>query len=210
MDIVLDEFHWLANYRQELFSTLKMVWEQYLSRAPSRSLILCGSIAFFMTTKVIRSSTFYGRADLMIHLQGFTFMKRHVCCVAVVLRSCWMLHRILMEYRHALERAWSSVVGWNTSAIAISTSGAQGVRRHSKPMNDYYLNRINMGRKVFACLDDEAHEPLWQNVPPLRLTAVVGEARVMLAGLETLAQQQGHATTPLMSWECWWCAATGQ
>lgn len=62
-------------------------------------------------------------------------------------------------------------------------------------MNDYYLNRINMGRKVFACLDDEAHEPLWQNVPPLRLTAAVGEARVMLAGLETLAQQQGQATT---------------
>ncbi len=71
MVIVLDEFQWLANYRQELVSTLKMVWEQYLSRAPGRSLILCGSIASFMTTKVIRSSAFYGRTDLVIHLQGF-------------------------------------------------------------------------------------------------------------------------------------------
>lgn len=71
MIIVLDEFQWLANYRQELVSTLKMVWEQYLSRAPGRTLILCGSIASFMTTKVIRSSAFYGRTDLVIHLQGF-------------------------------------------------------------------------------------------------------------------------------------------
>jgi uncharacterized protein len=71
MTLVLDEFQWLANYRKELVSTLKMVWEGYLSRAPYRSLILCGSIASFMTTKVLRSSAFYGRTDAVIHLQGF-------------------------------------------------------------------------------------------------------------------------------------------
>jgi AAA+ ATPase superfamily predicted ATPase len=71
MIIVLDEFQWLANYRQELVSTLKMVWENYLSRAPGRTLILCGSIASFMTTKVVKSSAFYGRTDLVVHLQGF-------------------------------------------------------------------------------------------------------------------------------------------
>ncbi len=83
MVIVFDEFQWLANYRQELVSALKMVWENYLSRAPGRSLILCGSIASFMTTRVIRSSAFYGRTDLVIHLQGFrlgetaAMLKRH-------------------------------------------------------------------------------------------------------------------------------------
>lgn len=71
MIIVLDEFQWLANYRQELVSTLKMVWETRLSRQPGRTLILCGSIASFMTTKVLNSSAFYGRVDLTIHLQGF-------------------------------------------------------------------------------------------------------------------------------------------
>jgi predicted AAA+ superfamily ATPase len=71
MTLVLDEFQWLANYRQELVSTLKMVWEGYLSRVPGRCLILCGSIASFMTTKVVKSSAFYGRTDLVIHLQGF-------------------------------------------------------------------------------------------------------------------------------------------
>ncbi len=71
MVIVLDEFQWLANYRQELVSTLKMVWENHLSRKPGRTLILCGSIASFMTTKVLKSSAFYGRTDVVVHLQGF-------------------------------------------------------------------------------------------------------------------------------------------
>jgi len=69
--IVLDEFQWLANYRSELVAVLKMVWENYLSRKPGRTLILCGSIASFMTTKVLRSSAFYGRVDATVHLQGF-------------------------------------------------------------------------------------------------------------------------------------------
>lgn len=71
MVIVLDEFQWLANYRSELVSTLKMVWENHLGRKPGRALILCGSIASFMTTKVLKSSAFYGRVDVTIHLQGF-------------------------------------------------------------------------------------------------------------------------------------------
>ena len=40
MTLVLDEFQWLANYRQELVSTLKMAWEGYLSRVPGRCLHL--------------------------------------------------------------------------------------------------------------------------------------------------------------------------
>jgi uncharacterized protein len=71
MVIVIDELQWMANYRGEMVRALKMVWDNYLSKAPGRTLILCGSIASFMTTKVIRSSAFYGRTDLIIHLQGF-------------------------------------------------------------------------------------------------------------------------------------------
>jgi hypothetical protein len=62
-------------------------------------------------------------------------------------------------------------------------------------MNDFYLNRLNMGRKVYACLDNPVHVPLWQGVPPLRLTTAIGEGRTMLAGLETLASKQGMKTT---------------
>jgi uncharacterized protein len=69
--IVLDEFQWLASLRQEMIGELKMVWELYLSQAPGRTLILCGSIASFMNTKVIQSSAFHGRIDAQIHLQSF-------------------------------------------------------------------------------------------------------------------------------------------
>lgn len=71
MVIVLDEFQWMANYRYELVSVLKMAWDNCLGRAPGRTLVLCGSIASFMITKVLRSSAFYGRTDVAIHLQGF-------------------------------------------------------------------------------------------------------------------------------------------
>ncbi len=69
--VVLDELQWMANYRAEIVSELKMVWEQYLSRIPGVKLILCGSIASFMNTRVIKSSALYGRTDLVIHLEGF-------------------------------------------------------------------------------------------------------------------------------------------
>ncbi len=69
--IVLDEFQWMANYRSEIVSDLKMIWELYISRLGGISLILCGSIASFMINRVIKSSALYGRTDLVIHLKGF-------------------------------------------------------------------------------------------------------------------------------------------
>ncbi|MBN2803993.1 MAG: ATP-binding protein [Deltaproteobacteria bacterium] len=69
--IVLDEFQWMANYRVDIVSELKMVWDLYLSKIQGVSLILCGSIASFMKGKVIKSSAFYGRCDQVIHLQEF-------------------------------------------------------------------------------------------------------------------------------------------
>ena len=70
--LVFDEFQWMANYRRELVSDLKMIWEQCLAKIPGVKLILCGSIASFMMTKVVRSSALYGRTDLEIQLKGFS------------------------------------------------------------------------------------------------------------------------------------------
>lgn len=69
--IVLDEFQWMANYRAEIVSNLKMVWDQFISRIPGAKLILCGSIASFMLNKVLKSSALYGRSDCVIHLKAF-------------------------------------------------------------------------------------------------------------------------------------------
>lgn len=76
--VVLDEFQWMANYRRELVSDLKMIWEQCLSKLPHVKLILCGSIASFMTTKVVRSSALYGRTDLELQLKGFSLHETHL------------------------------------------------------------------------------------------------------------------------------------
>ena len=73
--IVLDGFQWMANYRSEIVSELKMVWDQYLSLIPKVSLILCGSISSFMTTKVIKSKSMYGRTDKIIHLKEFNLSE---------------------------------------------------------------------------------------------------------------------------------------
>jgi len=69
--VVLDEFQWMAHYRTEIVAELKMVWDQYWSQIQGVTLILCGSIASFMTTKVVKSSALYGRVDLEIHLKEF-------------------------------------------------------------------------------------------------------------------------------------------
>ncbi|MEA3548921.1 MAG: ATP-binding protein [Thermodesulfobacteriota bacterium] len=69
--IVFDEFQWMANYRSEIVSDLKLIWDQYISQIRGTTLILCGSIASFMTGRVIKSNALYGRTDLVIHLKGF-------------------------------------------------------------------------------------------------------------------------------------------
>lgn len=73
--IVFDEFQWMANYRSEIVSELKMVWDQYFSRIPNVSLILCGSIASFMTSRVVKSKSMYGRTDKVIHLKEFNLSE---------------------------------------------------------------------------------------------------------------------------------------
>ncbi|MBF0361563.1 MAG: AAA family ATPase [Oligoflexia bacterium] len=65
--IFFDEFQWMANYRNQLVSDLKMIWDQYLLKKQV-TLILCGSIASFMKDKVVHSKSLYGRCDLTIHL----------------------------------------------------------------------------------------------------------------------------------------------
>lgn len=73
--LFFDEFQWMANYKDELISELKMMWEQYFSRNHGTTLVLCGSIASFMIKKVVRSQALYGRVDLEIHLKPFQLFE---------------------------------------------------------------------------------------------------------------------------------------
>jgi len=69
--VVFDEFQWMANYRNEIVSELKPVWDLHISGIDGITLVLCGSIASFMINKVVKSNAFYGRTDLIIHLKNF-------------------------------------------------------------------------------------------------------------------------------------------
>ena len=69
--VVFDEFQWMANYRNEIVSELKPVWDLRISGIDGITLILCGSIASFLINKVVKSNAFYGRTDLVIHLKNF-------------------------------------------------------------------------------------------------------------------------------------------
>ncbi len=75
MHIVFDEFQWMANYRKEIVSELKFVWERFFSHINGITLILCGSIASFMISKVLKSNAMYGRVDLEINLKAFTIAE---------------------------------------------------------------------------------------------------------------------------------------
>ncbi len=69
--ILLDELQWLAHYRSELVSNIKIIWDSILAKHQNLKLVLCGSVASFMVKKVIRSKALYGRCDISIHLQPF-------------------------------------------------------------------------------------------------------------------------------------------
>jgi AAA+ ATPase superfamily predicted ATPase len=69
--IVFDEFQWMANYRHELVSELKFVWDRFLSKLPGQKLILCGSIASFIVEKVVKSSALYGRIETELGVPAF-------------------------------------------------------------------------------------------------------------------------------------------
>ena len=70
--IVLDEFQWTANYRREIVSELKMIWDQYWSKIEGVKMIVCGSIASFMKERVVKSTALYGRAEVIVHLKALT------------------------------------------------------------------------------------------------------------------------------------------
>jgi uncharacterized protein len=71
MPVVLDEFQWLANYRYEIVSDLKYVWDRHFSKLRGQKLLLCGSVASFMIEKVLKSKALYGRIDVELQIEPF-------------------------------------------------------------------------------------------------------------------------------------------
>lgn len=67
--IFFDELQWMAAGRTKLVSLLKYYWDNHW-KDKHVLLILCGSVASFMTRKVLKSNALYGRINLEILLKG--------------------------------------------------------------------------------------------------------------------------------------------
>ncbi|OHE78762.1 MAG: hypothetical protein A3F67_05745 [Verrucomicrobia bacterium RIFCSPHIGHO2_12_FULL_41_10] len=70
--LYLEEVQWLAEYKNELISDLKYVWDNSLRHNPNLLLVLCGSSPSFMQNQVVHSKALYNRSIYELNLQEFS------------------------------------------------------------------------------------------------------------------------------------------
>jgi hypothetical protein len=73
--LYLEEVQWLAEYKNELISDLKYVWDNALRHNPDLLLILCGSSPSFMQNQVIHSKALYNRSLYELNLREFSLSE---------------------------------------------------------------------------------------------------------------------------------------
>ncbi len=73
--LYLEEVQWLAEYKNELISDLKYVWDNTLRRNPDLLLVLCGSSPSFMQNQVVHSKALYNRSIYELNLREFSLKE---------------------------------------------------------------------------------------------------------------------------------------
>ena len=73
--LYLEEVQWLAEYKNELISDLKYVWDNALRHNPDLLLVLCGSSPSFMQNQVVHSKALYNRSMYEINLREFSLKE---------------------------------------------------------------------------------------------------------------------------------------
>ncbi len=73
--LYFEELQWLAEYKNELISDLKYVWDNRLRHNPNLLLVLCGSSPSFMRNQVIHSKALYNRSIYEINLSEFSLRE---------------------------------------------------------------------------------------------------------------------------------------
>jgi uncharacterized protein len=75
--IVFDEFPWMAAGRTELVSLIKYYWDNVWKQNPKLTLVICGSVASFMTKHIIHSQALHNRKTFEIKLNPLTAHEVH-------------------------------------------------------------------------------------------------------------------------------------
>lgn len=73
--LYLEEVQWLAEYKNELISDLKYVWDNTMRHNPNLLLVLCGSSPSFMQNQVVHSKALYNRSIYEINLKEFSLKE---------------------------------------------------------------------------------------------------------------------------------------
>ncbi len=75
--LYFEELQWLANYRSDLISELKYVWDNYFRHNHQLRIVLCGSSPSFMINKVVFSKALYNRSQYEINLKPLNIKESH-------------------------------------------------------------------------------------------------------------------------------------
>lgn len=73
--LYLEELQWLAEYKNELISDLKYVWDNRLRHHSNLLVVLCGSSPSFMKNQVVHSKALYNRSMHELHLKEFSLKE---------------------------------------------------------------------------------------------------------------------------------------
>lgn len=69
--IYFEELQWMANYKPDLITELKPIWDNHLRHNPNIVLVLCGSSPSFFISNVIRSRALHNRSMYELKLEEF-------------------------------------------------------------------------------------------------------------------------------------------
>jgi hypothetical protein len=73
--VLLDEISWLGSLDPSFLGSLKTWWDQEASKKQELILILCGSISTWIEKNILRSTGFFGRIALIIHLKPLSLQE---------------------------------------------------------------------------------------------------------------------------------------
>ena len=73
--IYFEELQWMANYRSDLVSEFKPIWDNRLRKIPALITVLCGSSPSFFLSEVIRSRSLHNRSTLDLRLDEFPILE---------------------------------------------------------------------------------------------------------------------------------------
>jgi hypothetical protein len=124
----------MANYRSDLISELKPIWDNQLRRYPALIVILSGSSLSFFMSEVLRLRSLHNRSDLDLRLDEFPIVD-----------AAEFLHNPSL---HTLFDAYLSVGGISVCSNRLTSNSIyQSLCEHSFRKNGFFADEFE---KVFV------------------------------------------------------------